>query len=62
MTYDADAQAPDTIKDVVEVIDRESFLPTGVVNLCAWVAEYSLSGIGDAIAVAVQTGVVGRML
>ena len=60
VTYDADAQAPDTIKDVVEVIDREPFLPTGVVDLCAWVAEYYLAGIGDAIAVAMPPGARAR--
>jgi primosomal protein N' (replication factor Y) (superfamily II helicase) len=58
--HDADASAPDTIKDIVEAVDAEPFLPPCVVNLCAWVAEYYLAGIGDAIAVAMPPGSRGR--
>jgi primosomal protein N' (replication factor Y) len=47
---------PDTVKDIVEIVDREPFLPAGVVKLCEWVADYYLSGIGDAIAVAMPPG------
>ena len=52
----ADGSEPDAVKDVVEVLDREPFLPPGVVKLCEWVAEYYLAGIGDAIAVAMPPG------
>jgi primosomal protein N' (replication factor Y) len=58
--HDAEAADTDAIKDLVEVIDREPFLPPGVVNLCAWVAEYYLAGIGDAIAVAMPPGARAR--
>ncbi len=44
------------LKDVVEVLDREAFLPPPVVDLCRWVADYYLAGIGDAIAVAMPPG------
>ncbi len=44
------------IKDVAEVVDREPFLPSDVVALCRWVAEYYMAGIGDAIAVAMPPG------
>ena len=60
VTLEADAPAPDAIKDVVEVIDREPFLPPRIVDLCAWVAEYYLAGIGDAIAVALPPGARAR--
>jgi primosomal protein N' (replication factor Y) len=39
-------------RDLVEVIDREPFLPPAVVELCRWVADYYMAGIGDAIGVA----------
>ena len=44
------------LKDVLEIIDVEPFLPPAVVDLCRWVAEYYLAGIGDAIAVALPPG------
>jgi primosomal protein N' (replication factor Y) len=58
--HDADAPAPETIRDLVEVLDREPLLPLQVVNLCVWVAEYYLAGIGDAIAVAMPPGARAR--
>jgi primosomal protein N' (replication factor Y) len=48
------------IKDVVEVIDRTAFLPANIVELCRWVADYYLAGIGDAIAVAMPPGARAR--
>ena len=48
------------IKDVVAVIDREPFLPADVVELCRWVAEYYVAGIGDAMAVAMPPGARAR--
>jgi primosomal protein N' (replication factor Y) len=56
----ADAPDPDAVKDIVEVVDREPFLPPGVVRLCEWVAEYYLAGIGDAISVAMPPGARAR--
>src|SRR6185503_6193249 len=47
-------------KEIVEVLDREPFLPPRVVDLCTWVAEYYLAGIGDAIAVAMPPGARAR--
>jgi primosomal protein N' (replication factor Y) len=56
----ADATDPEAVKDIVEVLDREPFLPPGVVKLCEWVAEYYLAGIGDAVAVAMPPGARAR--
>jgi primosomal protein N' (replication factor Y) len=56
----ADAPDPDAVKDLVEVLDQEPFLPPRVVELCEWVAEYYLAGIGDAIAVAMPPGARAR--
>src|SRR5688500_4928689 len=44
------------VRDVIEVLDDEPFLPPAVVELCQWVADYYLAGIGDAIAVALPPG------
>ena len=56
----ADASDPEAVKDIVEVLDGEPFLPPGVVKLCEWVAEYYLAGIGDAVAVAMPPGARAR--
>jgi primosomal protein N' (replication factor Y) len=44
------------LKNVAEVLDREPLLPAQVVELCRWVAEYYVSGIGDALASAMPPG------
>ncbi len=44
------------LKDILEVIDSDSFLPPSIVELCRWVADYYLAGIGDAIGVAMPPG------
>ena len=49
-------QAGPEIRDIVQVFDSEPFLPATVVNLCRWVAEYYMAGIGDAIGVALPPG------
>jgi len=40
------------VKNVIEVLDREPFLPPDVVKLATWVAEYYACGIGEALATA----------
>ena len=40
------------IKPVIEVLDRDPFLPEDVVRLATWVAEYYACGIGSALAAA----------
>jgi primosomal protein N' (replication factor Y) len=47
---------PAQLKDIVEVVDDEPFLPAGIVELCRWVADYYVAGVGDAIAVAMPPG------
>ena len=46
----------DNVRDVAQVLDRDPFLPSGIVDLCRWVAEYYVAGIGDALAVAMPPG------
>jgi len=53
--YPNDAPAGE-LKDVIEVVDHDPLLPTGVVALCRWVADYYLAGVGDAIAAAMPPG------
>jgi len=38
-----------TLKDIIEVIDTDAFLPETVVALALWVAEYYAAGPGDAL-------------
>jgi primosomal protein N' (replication factor Y) len=45
----------DKIKQVLEVLDEEPFLPDAVVNLALWVSEYYACGAGDALAAAVPS-------
>jgi primosomal protein N' (replication factor Y) len=47
-------------KDVLELLDATSFLPRAVVELCAWVADYYMAGLGDAVAVALPPGAKAR--
>jgi primosomal protein N' (replication factor Y) len=41
------------VRDVLEVFDDEPFVPADVISLALWVAEYYMSGPGEAIASAV---------
>ena len=47
-------------KDVREVLDDTPFLPPAIVELCAWVADYYMAGVGDAIGVALPPGAKAR--
>src|SRR5688500_17411123 len=48
----ADAPADTQIKDILDLLDDEEFLPADVVRLASWVAEYYACGAGEAIAAA----------
>src|SRR5260221_3459037 len=39
-------------KPLVEILDAEAFLPSDVVALASWVADYYACGVGEAIATA----------
>ena len=45
----------DKIKNILEVLDDEAFLPGAVVDLALWVSEYYACGAGDALAAAVPS-------
>lgn len=47
------AELASAVRDVLEVLDDEPFVPSDVVSLARWVAEYYMSGPGEAIASAV---------
>ena len=52
---DPDAPSPPAgtrVKDLTEVVDREPFVPSAIVDLALWVAEYYAAGPGDALALA----------
>ncbi|MBI3048795.1 MAG: primosomal protein N' [Acidobacteria bacterium] len=50
--HDAVGEPGTETRDVTEILDREPFLPPAIVDLCRWVADYYMAGIGDAIGVA----------
>jgi primosomal protein N' (replication factor Y) len=52
----AAAAHPGEWKDLAAALDSEPYLPPAIVGLCRWVAEYYLSGVGDAIAAAMPPG------
>lgn len=45
-----------TPRDILSVLDEAPYLPEAVVSLCQWVADYYMSGMGDAIGVAMPPG------
>jgi primosomal protein N' (replication factor Y) len=51
---DADAAPPEgaRLRDLSQILDREPFLPPGIVDLALWVGDYYASGPGDALAIA----------
>jgi len=42
-----------TLRDIIDLLDEESFLPVSVVKLALWVSDYYACGPGEAIAAAV---------
>jgi primosomal protein N' (replication factor Y) len=55
--HGSSSEAPtNALKDVVETIDFEPLLPPHIVELCRWVADYYIAGVGDAIASAMPPG------
>lgn len=52
VVIDAPVAAPDTgtLRNIVEVLDEQPFLPPSVVALCLWVADYYAAGPGDVLA------------
>jgi primosomal protein N' (replication factor Y) len=58
--HPAEAPGAGELKDVTAVVDDEPLLPPSIIELCQWVAEYYLAGIGDAIAAALPPGAAHR--
>jgi primosomal protein N' (replication factor Y) (superfamily II helicase) len=58
--HDALVEEGTDVKDVAQALDREPLLPASIVELCRWVAEYYVAGIGDALAVAMPPGARGK--
>jgi primosomal protein N' (replication factor Y) len=60
VSHEPDLQAPapdpEALRDIVQVLDDQPFLPASVVELCRWVSEYYMAGIGDAMATAMPPG------
>jgi primosomal protein N' (replication factor Y) len=60
VTHDALVEDGTDVKDIAEAVDREPLLPRPIVELCRWVADYYVAGIGDALAVAMPPGARGK--
>ena len=60
VAHDAALDERAEAKDVAEVLDPEPFLPPAIVELCHWVADYYMAGIGDAVGVAMPPGARSR--
>ena len=44
--------ADDQVRDLIEILDLEPYLPGDVLELALWVADYYLCGVGEAVAAA----------
>ena len=44
------------VKELIEVLDEEAFLPQQIVDLALWVSDYYLAGPGDTLAAAMPPG------
>ncbi len=52
-TAEADVPSEDgVVKPIIDVLDEQAFLPSDVIRLASWVAEYYACGAGEAIATA----------
>jgi primosomal protein N' (replication factor Y) len=58
--HDALVEDGTDVKDIAEAVDREPLLPASIVELCRWVADYYVAGVGDALAVAMPPGARGK--
>ena len=45
-----------TAREILNVLDDDVYLPEAVVDLCRWVADYYMAGMGDAIDAAMPPG------
>jgi primosomal protein N' (replication factor Y) len=52
---DVEQTSADKIKNIVDILDEDAFLPAAVVDLALWVSEYYACGAGDALAAAVPS-------
>ena len=55
-----DVEAVAEARPIVEVVDAEAYVPPHVVELCGWVADYYVAGVGDALALAMPPGARAR--
>ena len=52
LTRDEGTRDRGTLRDLIDVLDPDAFLPADVVRLAEWVAAYYMCGAGDALAAA----------
>ncbi len=49
---DGEGRTAESVRDLIDVLDSDPFLPPDIVRLASWVAEYYASGVGDAVSAA----------
>ena len=54
-TLDPEKAPVEKIKNILDILDEEPFLPGSVVDLALWVSDYYACGAGDALAAAVPS-------
>ena len=53
--HDPEQAAAEKIRNLIEILDEDAFLPGPVVDLALWVAEYYACGTGDALGAAMPS-------
>jgi primosomal protein N' (replication factor Y) len=54
--HDAVLDAGTVVRDLAAVLDEQPYLPPAIIELCGWVADYYVAGLGDVIAAAMPPG------
>jgi primosomal protein N' (replication factor Y) len=51
-TTEGGGRTAESVRDLIDILDPDPFLPPEIVRLASWVAEYYACGIGDAVSAA----------
>jgi primosomal protein N' (replication factor Y) len=56
VAHGASLDGATSVREILSVLDEDVYLPETVVELCRWVADYYMAGMGDAIGAAMPPG------
>jgi primosomal protein N' (replication factor Y) len=54
--HESAGEAHEVVKDVIEVLDDQAIVRPSMIELCKWVSEYYMCGLGDAVGVVLPPG------